>query len=108
MRALCGFHKTMVRCGNCGVEVDALMALENAPYSCPNSHAIWHPCLECGAGNHIRFQKDTIQRIEITGAPGPTWEVVESEGYAGIESAAEPEQLVIWACGRQFVIPARS
>jgi hypothetical protein len=97
----------MVRCENCDVEVDAVTALENAPYSWPNLHAVWYPCANCGAGNHIRFLKDTLQRIEITGAPGPTWEVVESEVLPGVEAYAEPERLVIWAGGHQFVIPAR-
>ncbi len=98
----------MVRCGNCGESVDVLTALEKSPYSWPNLQAIWYRCVNCGGGNHIRFLRDTVQRIEITGAPGPTWEVIENERYAGVEVKAELEQLVIWVDGRQFVIPARS
>ena len=98
----------MVKCENCGEKVDALTALENAPYSWPNLHTVWYPCVSCGAGNHIRFLKNTLQRIEITGAPGPTWDVVESEQHADIEAKSEPKQLVVWIGGHQFVIPARS
>lgn len=98
----------MVTCKNCGEKIDALTALENARYSWPQLQTIWYACVRCCTGNHIRFLEDTIQRIEISGAPGPEWEIVQTERCPGIGVEVKPAELVISLAEHKFVIPARS
>ena len=98
----------MVTCKNCGETIDALTALENAPYSWPELQSIWYPCVRCSAGNHIRFLEHTLQRIEIMGAPGPDWEIVQRERRLGIGVDVKHGELWIWLDEHKFVIPARS
>ena len=72
-------------CKQCSREIELGEAIKTSPYSWPYLQAFWHECTECGAGNHIRVTKGQASIIEITGAPGPTWDAVESCPVADLD-----------------------
>ena len=53
------------------------------------------------------FKDGSVSRIEITGAPGPTWKVLESEDTPGFVVKSEPEYLHVWIDGIEHVSKAR-
>jgi len=82
-------------------------AIEGAPFSWPNMSTFWHECSECGVGNHIRVSKDSASLIEILGAPGPTWETVQTSLMRGLDVVSDPEFLQVWLGDLHRAIPAR-
>ena len=86
----------MIHCKQCHDEIPPLVALESSSVSWPLLQTIWYECRKCKTGNHIRFQNQQIQRIEIIGAPCPEWEVVERERDKAISYRVDPSYLHIW------------
>ena|SRR5690242_2430550 len=95
-------------CKSCNDEIVPEDALKRSPYSWPHLQAVWHVCPKCGIGNHLRFETDTVSVIEITGAPGPTWERLKSQRRPGIQIKAEPEYFHVWIDRIEYVVPARA
>lgn len=85
----------MIHCRNCNKIILPETALEHSSDSWVLLQAIWYECIYCGTGNHIRFEKNKIQRISILGAPGPTWEVIE-EIDEDISLRNDPTYLHVW------------
>jgi len=97
----------MIHCKNCSSEIRIDDVLFAAPYSWPSFQAVWYECVSCGTGNHVRFQDDEIQRIEIVGAPGPTWDIVEVAKAPGITIREDPGCLHVWHNGQHYEFPER-
>jgi len=97
-----------MNCKQCASPIDIKSALETTPYSWPYLECIWHICPKCATGNHIRFETDSVSIIEITGAPGPTWEYFTKEIIPGIKVSWEPKYLHVWIDGIESAIPAKT
>lgn len=94
-------------CKNCHTPIDVEQALCAAPYAWGATNAIWHVCPSCKAGNHVRFQRDKVAAIEITGAPGPTWEYTQEQSVPGVECTREQDGLRIPFAGKEWFVKYR-
>ena len=94
-------------CRHCRSEIALGDALDAAPYSWPNLQAFWYVCPACQKPSHIRIEDGRAAVIEITGAPGPTWEYVESVRIAVLSFRSDPEVLHVWLDGHHYGIEAR-
>lgn len=94
-------------CKSCGSAFDLKDAILKSPYSWPPMETFWHECPECKIGNHIRVQNGAASIIEITGAPGPTWETLVTSRVSGLKVSTDPEYLQIWLHACHRAIPAR-
>lgn len=65
-------------------------SLSNSPFCWHELQAIWHECVKCKVGNHIRFIKGQIELIEISGAPGPDWKIIQSEKDDSVSIRTDP------------------
>ncbi len=97
----------MMKCRQCQTDVDLATAVDASPFSWPNMQTIWHVCPVCKVTAHLRFIPDGVQRIEIVGAPGPTWDVLETYRRPGIVVRSEPDYLHVWIDGIEHVSKAR-
>jgi len=68
---------------SCSSEIDISYALSKSPFC-------WHECVKCKVGNHIRFIKGQIDLIEIIGAPGPDWKIIQSEKNDSVSILTDP------------------
>ena len=101
-------NQTMpIHCRHCQSGIDLESALQTTPYSWPNLQAFWHVCEQCTKPNHIRIEEGLATVIEITGAPGPTWEYVEKQRYQNLSFRWDPEILHVWLDGRHYGIGSR-
>ena len=96
-----------ISCKNCTTSIDLSSAITASPYSWPRMATFWYECTHCGTGNHIKVMKDRMEVIEITGAPGPTWETLQTALCKGLDMKQDPEFLHIWFKDKHRAIPAR-
>ncbi len=96
-----------LECKECRSRIDLEAAVLASPYSWPRLQAFWHECSGCGAGNHIRVAKGFSSIIEIMGAPGPSWETLETCRVKGLDWTDDPEFLQVWVGSAHRAIPAR-
>jgi len=96
-----------LECKECQEVINLEDAVQAAPYSWPRMQTFWYQCPGCGTGNHIRVTKSLASIIEITGAPGPTWETVENCPTEGLDMSEDPDFLQVWIGSNHRAIPAR-
>ena len=96
-----------LECKECRSKINLEEAVLSSPFSWPRLHAFWHECSTCGTGNHIRVAKGFSSIIEIVGAPGPSWETLETCRSDGLDWADDPEFLQVWLGSVHRAIPAR-
>jgi hypothetical protein len=96
-------------CKNCSEPINVEQALKTTPYSWPHLNSIWHICKNCKEGNHLKFLEHKVQIINITGAPGPTWELVQSEKNEAVEHVVNDNGcfLNVWYNGNLYSTKAR-
>ena len=94
-------------CRSCENSIDIRTALAEAEFSFPELNAVYHVCGQCQSGMHFRFDKGSIQLIEITGAPGPHWSVTEEVKYSGVSVRSDPNMLHVWLDGNHYETLAR-
>ena len=98
----------MIHCKKCEQEIDLRSALLASPFSWPQLQTIWHVCKNCNTGNHLRFVSGGVQLIDIIGAPGPEWEILQAEIAPDIDIRVDPSWLHIWLGKTHYEIPART
>jgi len=98
---------SVLECKECRNKINLEEAVLSSPYSWPRLHAFWHECATCGTGNHIRVAKGFSSIIEIVGAPGPSWETLETCRADGLDWADDPEFLQVWLGSVHRAIPTR-
>ena len=96
-----------MNCKNCSSEIDVSYALSNSPFCWPELQAIWHVCVNCNVGNHIRFIKGQIQLIEIIGAPGPDWKIIQNEKDDSVSIRIDPGYFHVWYKKNHYEIEPR-
>ena len=94
-------------CRNCGNSIDIQDALVEAEFSFPELNAIYHVCAHCESCMHLRFGKDMVKLIDIVGAPGPHWNVVEEIQLSGTSVRSDPRFLHVWLEDQHYEIAAR-
>jgi hypothetical protein len=97
----------MITCKKCNSEINIVDALENSPFSWPQLQAIWHVCRKCEAGNHVRFIPGAIQLIEIVGAPGPDWKILQTQPEPSVSLRIDPGFLHVWLDGKHYEVETR-
>ena len=96
-----------LHCKNCNCPIDIAEAIASSPFSWPNMSTFWHECPECDTGNHVRVSKDQVSIIEILGAPGPTWETIQTARLSELVVVVDPSYLQVWLGDIHRAIPAR-
>ena len=97
----------MITCKKCQSEINIVDALETSPFSWSQFQAIWHVCKKCKTGNHIRFISGAIQLIEIIGAPGPDWKIIQTEQEPSVSLRIDPGYLHIWLNEKHYEVETR-
>ena len=98
----------MITCKNCKTHINIVDALEDSPFSWPELQAVWHVCDKCETGNHLRFIAGEIQLIEMVGAPGPDWDILQRQTEPSTSIRVDPGYLHIWLNGKHFEVAIRS
>ena len=81
--------------------------LAQGAYSWPEMSAFWFICPACGKGSHMRVEQNELSRIQILGAPGPDWVVLQTWPVPGLSFRADPGFLHVWLRQQRFELPAR-
>ena len=97
----------VLECKECRKKIDLEDAVLSSPFSWPQMQTFWHECTGCRTGNHIRINKGLAAIIEITGAPGPSWETLETCLTERLDMNEDPEFLHVWIGASHRAIPAR-
>ena len=97
----------MINCKKCQTPINITDALETSPFSWPHLQAIWHVCDKCETGNHIRFISGAIPLIEIVGAPGPDWEIIQTNREPSVSIRIDSGYLHIWLEGEHYEVVAK-
>ena len=92
---------------NCGKSFSFISSLESAKYSWPNLRTYWYKCIDCNSGNHIKVSDGRYQQIEIIGAPGPEWEVINTFQEKSLIYRQDPSWLHIWVNEIHYEIKAK-
>ena len=94
-------------CRSCGNAIAIREALDEAEYSFPELNAVYYICGRCLSGLHLRFGKDSVQLIELVGAPGPHWKMLEAIHCSGTSVRSDPGVLHVWFDGNHYEAPAK-
>ena len=97
----------MIQCKKCGIQIEVQNALEDSPFSWPQLQTIWHVCSNCEEGNHIRFVPGELQLIEIVGAPGPDWQIIERHPDPSVSLRIDTGCLHVWYKGKHYEVKVR-
>ena len=96
-----------MKCKNCSSEIDIPYALSKSPFFWPELQAIWHECVKCKVGNHIRFIKWQIELIEIIGVHKPDWKLIQSEKDDSVSILTDPGYFHVWYKKNHYEIEPR-
>lgn len=97
-----------MKCIHCQNDIEIQRAVETSPFSWPLMQTIWHECLNCKQGNHIRFENGKIKTIKLLGSPGHEYDTIEERIEPSIEIRIDPEYLHIWFHGRHYEVKERA
>jgi hypothetical protein len=97
---------SLIPCRHCGFELELEALLGEVSRSWPEHGWVWHLCSECHEGNHTRLGDGYVQQIVVTGAPGPSWEILRTIPSPGLSVGQLPTELNAWLEGRRYSFPA--
>ena len=104
-------HAGGVKCMNCvacGSEFSFLSSLKKAKYSWPKLRAFGYECADCNTSNHIRISDGRYQQIQIIGAPGPEWEVLNTNQDRNLSYRQDDNYFHVWLNDKHYEIKEKT
>ncbi|MEH6544452.1 MAG: hypothetical protein V7721_10960 [Porticoccaceae bacterium] len=98
----------IMKCKHCSKEFEIQQAIEASLFSWPQMKTIWYVCPQCEEGNHIRFDKGSVQLVQPQGSPGYEYDVISTIMEPTIEIRIDPKFLHIWYMGKHHEIRERA
>jgi hypothetical protein len=82
--------------------------IEASSFSWPQRKTIWYVCPQCEKGNHIRFDKGSVQVVRPQGSPGYEYDVISTTTVPTIEIRVDQSFLHIWYMGKHYEVKERT